>query len=171
MDLQEAKHKAVGMLLAYKDNTVQIKMLQAELQTLSELRLSNMAVNYDQPPSGCTNKVCSPVEAEILQIETRREQLQNEIALYKGMNQRIDIALNNMSPEKRTLLQLKYVERKYWKQVCQYIPYSEEYIRKELKESAIETLAYCLFPELYKENLFSEVLKIPGQSPAIVKNK
>lgn len=165
MDLQEAKHKAVGMLLAYKDNVVQIKMLQAELQTMSELRLSNMAVNYDQPPSGCTNKVCSPVEAELVQIETRREQIEVELVRRQTNKRRIDIALDNMPHEKRMLLKLKYIERKIWKQVYQQIPYSEDYIHKELKNSAIESLAYCLFPELYKQNLFADNFQNPQLTP------
>lgn len=156
MDLQEAKHKAVGMLLAYKDNEVQIKMLQAELQTMSELRLSNMAVNYDQPPSGCTNKVCSPVEAELVQVEARREQIELELARRVTDKRRVDIALENMPYEKRMLLKLKYIEQLYWKQVAERIHYEEYYVKKELKESAIELLAGHLFPELAYVNLFEK---------------
>lgn len=158
MDLQEAKHKAVGMLLAYKDNEVQIKMLQAELQTLSELRLSNLAVNYDQPPSGKTNKVTSSVEAELVQVEARREQIELELARRVTDKRRVDIALDNMNYEKGVLLRKKYMEHGSWKQVYKAIPaYSEDYIRKELKKAATETLAYYLFPELNNVNLFAKL--------------
>lgn len=159
MDMEQCKQKAVAMLRDYHNNEVCIQMLQGDLQALQQLHNynSNMAVSYDQPIGGRTNKVSSPVETELIRLEQQREQLQAELTRRQSWKQKIDLAMENMPVEKRLLLQLRYIDGMLWKQVCQHICYSEEYIRKELNRAAIETLACYLFPELCKINLFAEI--------------
>ena len=76
MDMEAYKGKVVAMLRGYRENEVCIRMLEADLQALERLNSynGNMAVSYDQPSSGVTNKVISPVETELLQKERQREQ-------------------------------------------------------------------------------------------------
>ena len=77
MELEECKRKAVAMLRGYRDNEICIRMLETQLQELEQQSnyISNMAVSYDQPGGGRTNKVTSPVENELIQLEQKREQL------------------------------------------------------------------------------------------------
>ena len=159
MDLEQCKQKAVAMLRDYHNNEVCIQMLQGDLLALQQLRNynRNMAVSYDQPGSGRTNKVASPVETELVILEQQRERLQAELLRRQAWKQKIDLALANMSVEKRMLLQLRYIEGMSWKQVVQRIEYSEDYIRKELNRVAVETLACYLFPELSRINLFARI--------------
>lgn len=158
MDMEQCKQKAVAMLRDYHNNEVCIQMLQGDLQALQQLHNynSNMAVSYDQPGGGRTNKVLSPVETELIRLEQQREQLQAELMQRQAWKQKIDLALANMPMEKRMLLQLRYIEGMSWKRVVQRIEYSEEYIRKELNRAALETLACYLFPELSRINLFAK---------------
>ena len=116
-----------------------------------------MAVSYDQPGSGRTNKVSSPVETELVMLEQQRERLQAELLRRQAWKQKIDLALANMSVEKRMLLQLRYMEGQYWKEVAEAINYEEYYVKKELKDKAIITLTYYLYPELNRVNLFAEI--------------
>lgn len=159
MDLGQCKQKAVAMLRDYHNNEVCIQMLQGDLLALQQLHNynSNMAVSYDQPGSSRTNKVSSPVETELIQLEQQRERLQTELLRRQAWKQKIDLALANMSVEKRMLLQLRYMEGQYWKEVAKAINYEEYYVKKELKDKAIITLTYYLYPELNRVNLFAEI--------------
>lgn len=156
--IEQCRRKAIGMLRSYNDNKVQIEMLQSKLrEASSRTDVGSMAVSYDQPSGGCTNKVSSVVESALVSKEREIEQLSNELASVQGLVERVDIALGNIPIHQRNLLRLKYIERKSWKQLVQYIPYSEEYIRKELRYSAVNMLTGYLFPALSKVNLFEEV--------------
>lgn len=160
--IEQCRRKAIGMLRSYNDNKVQIEMLQSKLrEASSRTDVGSMAVSYDQPSGGQTNKVSSVVEAALISKEQEIERLSNELAYYQGQVERIDIALGNMPYAQRMLLRLKYIDKLYWKQIVQHIAYSEEYIRKELKESAINMLTGYLFPELSRINLFEETPKSP----------
>ena len=160
--IEQCRRKAIGMLRSYNDNKVQIEMLQSKLrEASSRTDVGSMAVSYDQPSGGQTNKVSSVVESALISKEREIERLQNELASVQGLVERVDIALGNMPYAQRTLLKLKYIDKMYWKQLVQHIAYSEEYIRKELKESAINMLTGYLFPEISNINLFEEMSKSP----------
>lgn len=106
MDMEECKRKAVAMLREYQENAVCIRMLEADLQALEQLDSynCNMAVSYDQPSSGATNKITSPVEIELLKKEQQKEKLQAALIQRQARKQRIDLALENMPYAQRTLL-------------------------------------------------------------------
>ena len=153
--IEQCRRKAIGMLREYNDNKVQIEMLQSKIKEAERRTdVGSMAVSYDQPSGGQTNKVSSVVESALVSKEREIERLSNELARVQGQVERVDIALGNMPIHQRNLLRLKYIERRPWKQLVQYIPYSEEYIRKELRDSAINMLTGYLFPELCQINLF-----------------
>ena len=154
--IEQCRRKAIGMLRSYNDNKVQIEMLQSKLrEASSRTDVGSMAVSYDQPSGGQTNKVSSVVESAIVSKEREIEQLSNELAYYRGQVERIDIALDNMPYAQRTLLKLKYVECQYWQEVAEAIGYDVYYTKKELKQSAVDMLTGYLFPELCMVNLFS----------------
>ena len=120
--IEQCRRKAIGMLRSYNDNKVQIEMLQSKLrEASSRTDVGSMAISYDQPSGGCTNKVSSVVESALVSKEREIEQLSNELARVQGLVERVDIALGNMPIHQRNLLRLKYIERKSWKQLVQYI--------------------------------------------------
>lgn len=165
MELAEYRRKAMAMLGSYRDNQVQIKVLEADLEAVSLMINTNMAVSYDQPSGGRTYKITSVVENEVIDRDSKRQALSNEITRLRNQIQRVDIALGNMPLAQRTLLKLKFIDKLYWKQVCQHIAYSEDYIRKELKESAIDMLTGYLFPQLGNINLFADQYENPHSTP------
>lgn len=158
MDMEECKRKTVAMLREYQENAVCIRMLEADLQALEQLDSynCNMAVSYDQPSSGATNKITSPVETELLKKEQQKEKLQVALIQRQARKQRIDLALENMPYAQRTLLQLHYIENVPWVEVAEAVNYAEYYVKKELKERAVLMLTYYLYPELNHVNLFAE---------------
>lgn len=158
MELEECKKKAVAMLREYRENEVCIRMLEADLQALERFENynCNLAVSYDQPSSGTTNKVTSPVETELLQKERKRERVEKVLAQRKERKQRMDMALENMPYAQQMLLRLHYIENVPWIEVADAVNYAEYYVKKELRERAILTLTYYLYPELSRVNLFAE---------------
>ena len=160
--IEQCRRKAIGMLRAYNDNKVQIEMLQSMIKEVSSRTdISNMAVSCDQPSGGRTNKVSSVVESALVSKEREIERLGNELARVQGMVERLDIALGNMPYAQRTLLKLRYIDGLMWKQIVQHLAYSEEYLRKQLKRSAVDMLTGYLFPEVNYINLFEQTQKSP----------
>lgn len=153
--IEQYRRKAISMLRAYNDNKVQIDMLQSMIKEVSRRTdVSNMAVSYDQPSGGQTNKVSSVVESQIIAKECELKQLSNELARVQGQVERVDIALGNMPYAQRTLLRLKYVDRLQWIEVAEAIGYDVYYTKKELRRMAVNTLTGYLYPELCNVNLF-----------------
>lgn len=145
--IEACRRKAIGILKAYNDNKVQIGMLQSQIKEISSRTdVGSMAVSYDQPAGGQTNKVSSTVEAVLISKEQQIEQLSNRLAMLQGQVERIDIALSNMPYAQRTLLRLRYIDRQTWRQIATGLDYSEEYLRKQLQRGAIATLTEHLFP-------------------------
>ena len=68
--IEQCKRKAIAMLRAYNDNKVQIEMLQSMIREVSRRTdVGSMAVSYDQPSGGQTNKVSSVVESALVSKE------------------------------------------------------------------------------------------------------
>ena len=142
MDQQERRRKAIKMLSNYKSNIAAIRTYNIDLQTLDALMInSNMAVTYDQPNGGQTNKVTSKVEAEVMQMEQQRAWISSQIVLLQNQVNKVDIALSNMEYPYKTLLQLKYIEGRRWTEVYQRLNYSEEYIRTRINDRALDIIA------------------------------
>ena len=157
MDQQERRRKAIKMLSNYKSNIAAIRTYNIDLQTLDALMInSNMAVTYDQPNGGQTNKVTSKVEAEVMQMEQHRAWISSQIVLLQNQVNKVDIALSNMEYPYKTLLQLKYIEGRRWTEVYQRLNYSEEYIRTRINDRALDIIAGYLFPEIHYVGLFEQ---------------
>ena len=155
MDQKERRQKVIRMLSNYKNNKVAIDMLKLDLQAVDALvRNSNMAVNYDQPAAGQTNRVISKIESEVLKMEQRRSEITGQITLLQNQINKIDIALDNMTYPYRKLLELKYIEHKRWSEVYRALNYSEEYIRTKINEAALDMMVAYVFPEVYCTGLF-----------------
>lgn len=155
MEQKERRQKVIRMLSNYKNNKVAIDMLKLDLQAVGALvRNSNMAVNYDQPAAGQTNRVISKTENEVLKMEQRRSEIHSQITLLQNQINKIDVALDNMTYPYRKLLELKYIEHKRWSEVYRALNYSEEYIRTKINEAALDMMVAYVFPEVYCTGLF-----------------
>lgn len=156
--IEQCRRKAIGMLRAYNGNKVQIEMLQSKIKEVSSRTdVGSMAVSYDQPSGGRTNKVSSVVESALVSKEREIERLGNELARVQGLVERVDIALGNMPLMLQQLLRLRYLEGKQWIEVAEAIGYDVYYAKKELKRSAVNMLTGYLYPELSMINLFEVI--------------
>ena len=134
-----------------------IKTYNIDLQTLDALMINNnMAVTYDQPSGGQTNKVNSKVEDEVIKMEQQRSWINGQIVLLQNQIDKVDVALGNMEHPYKTLLRLKYIEGKRWAEVYYLLNYSEEYIRTKINDRALDMIAGYLFPEVHFVGLFEQ---------------
>ena len=157
MDQRERRRKAIRMLRDYKSNKMAIKTYNIDLQTLDALMINeNMAVSYDQPSGGQTNRVSSKVEDEVIKIEQQRVWINGQIALLQNQIDKVDVALGNMEHPYKLLLQLKYIEGKRWGEVYHALNYSEEYIRTKINDRALDMIAGYLFPEVHFVGLWEQ---------------
>ena len=154
MTPQERRRKAAKMLSDYKSLKLAIKSYQIDLQTLAQVTAgSQMAMTYDQPSGGKTNKVTSTVEQEVVKLEQQRQWLNEQIAFLQNQVDKVDLALDSLDYTYKTLLTLKYLEGKRWIEVYRALNYSEEYIRTTLNRRALDQVARCLFPEVQLQAL------------------
>lgn len=155
--IERCRKQALAMLKQYNANKVQCDMLTSKLRELERRTdVGALAVAYDQPTGGTTNKVSSTVETAIITKEREIERLRNELARVQGWLERIDIALANLPYAQRLLLERRYIDGLGWREVAEAVGYDVYYTKKELKQSAIGMLAGFLFPELAEVNLFEE---------------
>ena len=157
--MERYKKKAIVLLGEYHKREVQIKLLEVECQAMEQLVPGVSALSYDQM-SAHTNKVSSPVESAVQNIERLPEDLakiRKQIIWMQTQNRKIDITLDAMTEPCRTVVKLKYMELLPWIQVYpKCAGYSEEYIRKELSEKALLMFISLYYPETNRIGLFAE---------------
>lgn len=153
------KKKAIVLLGEYHKREVQIKLLEIEYQAMEQLVPGVSALSYDQM-SVHTNKVSSPVESAVQNIERLPEDLakiRKQIIWMQTQNRKIDITLDAMTEPYRTIAKLKYIELLPWIRVYEKCPgYSEEYIRGELRNRTIDMFISLYYPEANAIGLFEE---------------
>ena len=156
--IKRCRRLALELLKNHNSTKVHCEMLISRINELeSRIDTGLGAVCYDQTKA-TTNTVSSMVENAVLEKEKEVVRLQNELARLNGQIQRLEIALNNLPILQRTLLELRYWKNLSWRQISNHLDYSEEYIRKELHQSAVNMLTGFLFPELMVVNLFERVI-------------
>lgn len=159
MDLKEYKKKALVLLGEYHKREAQIKLLEVEYQAMEQLMPGVSAVSYDQV-SAHTNKISSPVEGAVQRIEQLPENLakiRKQIVWMQTQNQKVDVVLSAMTEPYRSLIQLRYMDMQPWTLVYPKCSgYSEEYVRGELNDKALNMFVSVYYPETNHVGLFAE---------------
>lgn len=159
MDLKEYKKKALVLLGEYHKREAQIKLLEVEYQAMEQLMPGVSAVSYDHV-SAHTNKIVSPVEGAVQRAEKLPDDLdriRKRIVWLKLQNQKVDVVLSAMTEPYRSLIQLRYMDMQPWTLVYPKCSgYSEEYVRGELNDKALNMFVSVYYPETNHVGLFAE---------------
>lgn len=142
---KEQQEKVIQALSAYNGNKAKLKMLNKELSNLDKMMNANMAIRYGDEYAPKERRQQSVVEWDIVSIEEKRGLIQREIVRLTGEVERIDMMLENVPERLRVILKEKFVEKKTWVAVSMQLSYSPEYIRKDLKDKALNTAYDYLF--------------------------
>ena len=159
MDLKKYKEEAIALLREYHKREAQIRLLEVEYQAMEQLTPGVRAVSYDQV-SAHTNRISSPVEGAVQQAEKLPDDLdriRRRIVWLKLQNQKIDVVLSAMTEPYRSLIQLRYIDMQPWTLVYPKCSgYSEEYVRGELNDKALNMFVSVYYPETNHVGLFAD---------------
>lgn len=156
MDLKKYKEEAIALLGEYHKREAQIRLLEVEYQAMEQLTPGVSAVSYDQV-SAHTNKIVSPVENQVLRPPDDLDRIRKRIVWLKLQNQKIDVVLSAMTEPYRSLIQLRYIDMQPWMLVYPKCSgYSEEYVRGELNDKALNMFVSIYYPETNHVGLFAE---------------
>ncbi len=150
MKQNEKRQQTIELLRHYKSRQQSIELLQADLRTL-ELMDGQMqlAINYERPTGGKTNKVISPTENAAIHLEDKRCQLLRQMAILQNQNDKVDMALSRLDYPHQIVLKMRYIDNCRWHEIYKKLNYSEEYIRGKMQETALDKMSQWLFPEMY----------------------
>ncbi len=156
MDLKKYKEEAIALLGEYHKREAQIRLLEVEYQAMEQLMPGVRAVSYDQV-SAHTNKIVSPVENQVLRLPDDLDRIRRQIVLLKLQNKKIDVVLSAMTEPYRSLIQLRYMDMQPWTLVYPKCSgYSEEYVRGELNDKALNMFVSIYYPETNHVGLFAD---------------
>lgn len=159
MDLKKYKEEAIALLREYHKREAQIRLLEVEYQAMEQLTPGVRAVSYDQVGAH-TNKISSPVEGAVQRAEKLPDDLariRKRIVWLKLQNQKIDVVLYAMTEPYRSLIQLRYIDMQPWMLVYPKCSgYSEEYVRGELNDKALNMFVSIYYPETNHVGLFAD---------------
>lgn len=159
MDLKKYKEEAIALLGEYHKREAQVRLLEVEYQAMEQLTPGVSAVSYDQV-NAHTNKIVSPVEGAVQRAEKLPDDLdriRKRIVWLKLQNQKIDVVLSAMTEPYRSLIQLRYMDMQPWTLVYPKCSgYSEEYVRGELNDKALNMFVSIYYPETNHVGLFAD---------------
>lgn len=159
MDLKKYKEEAIALLGEYHKREAQVRLLEVEYQAMEQLTPGVSAVSYDQV-NAHTNKIVSPVEGAVQRAEKLPDDLdriRKRIVWLKLQNQKIDVVLSAMTEPYRSLIQLRYMDMQPWTLVYPKCSgYSEEYVRGELNDKALNMFVSVYYPETNHVGLFAD---------------
>ena len=83
--------------------------------------------------------------------------IRKRIVWLKLQNQKIDVVLYAMTEPYRSLIQLRYMDMQPWTLVyLKCSGYSEEYVRGELNDKALNVFVSIYYPETNHVGLFAD---------------
>ena len=136
--------------------------LEAEIRCL-ELEINNIKNNYEgcgaigyEERTQATNKFNSSVENEIINKEKEIRKLNIDLNNKRTLKDQIDSTVERMDDNERKLIELKYTNRNKlsWNQVSYILGFNVDYVRKEIRQGAINKLGKTIFVDRCKQERF-----------------
>ncbi len=149
------------ILKGYRELRLHLEKLKRIKESL-KCEYTTQGISYDSEKVSPTNKIAKEVENEVIKTITKIEELEQEIEEESSLIREIDIAINNLSPIHREIIQYKYIEKLSWNEIVDKTCYSERSLKYK-RSDAIKRIAVKLFGgKIFKEeksNLFDLIIK------------
>jgi DNA-directed RNA polymerase specialized sigma24 family protein len=149
------------ILKGYRELRLHLEKLKRIKESL-KCEYTTQGISYDSEKVSPTNKISKEVENEVIKTITRIEELETEIEEERSLIREIDIAINNLSPLHREIIEYKYFQKLSWDEIIDRTSYSERSLRNK-KNEAVRCIAITLFGlNVFKEekdNLFNLIEK------------
>lgn len=140
------------LLYNYKKMDEYIGALEHEVANLKAgHKLSIRSIRYDDIKTSSTNNVNKELENKVIDVVGHIQDAEIEAYKEKKLKNKLDKAINNLSPIHKQIIQLKYQEGLEWKYICDKVCYEERQLRTK-KNEAVKSIAVALFgSKVFKE--------------------
>lgn len=140
------------LLYNYKEMQYHINELESDITKIKAGDiLSIRAIRYDDIKTSATNNISKQTEDKVINIVSYIQDLEIEAYKEKKLKNKLDKAINNLSPIHRQIIQLRYQEGLEWKYICDKVCYEERQLRTK-KNEAVKSIAIALFgSRVYRE--------------------
>lgn len=147
--------KTEAILYSYPELEAEIKCLELEINNIKNNYEGCGAIGYEERTQA-TNKFNSTVENEIINKEKELKKLSIELNNKRTLKDQIDNTVERMSDNERKLVELKYTNRNKlsWNQVSYILGFNIDYVRKEIRQDAINKLGRTIFIDRCKQEKF-----------------
>lgn len=117
--------------------------IDADWALIEDVRINvGTAVDPSREKTGKTYKFNSEVENIVIEIERIQERLDRNIRKIHILTE----AMNKLDYTERMILELRYIKKKKWNDVCEEMNYELSWCQ-ELKKRALKQMVEILFPE------------------------
>lgn len=147
--------KTEAILYNYPQLEAEIKCLELEINNIKNNYEGCGAIGYDERTQS-TNKFNSSVENEIINKEKELKRLNRDLNNKRTLKEQIDSTVERMNDNERKLIELKYTNRNTlsWSQVSYILGFNVDYVRKEIRQEAINKLGKTIFIDRCKQERF-----------------
>lgn len=147
--------KTEAMLYNYPQLEAEIKCLELEINNIKNNYEGCGPIGYEERTQS-TNKFNSSVENEIINKEKELKRLNRDLNNKRTLKDQIDSTVERMNDNERKLIELKYTNRNKlsWNQVSYILGFNVDYVRKEIRQEAINKLGKTIFIDRCKQERF-----------------
>ncbi len=141
----------VKLLKGYRKQLLHLEELKKFKDQLKR-DYTTQSITYDIEKISRTNKVSKIVEEEVIRTLSKIEELENDIERKNGLINKIDNAINNLSPIHKKIIKYKYIDGLSWEEIIDKTSYSERSLKYK-RSDAVKRIAVKLFGgKTFKEN-------------------
>ncbi|GAA0717183.1 hypothetical protein GCM10008905_02550 [Clostridium malenominatum] len=126
------------LLNNYNSMAAEIKNLEIEIEELKLEYIGYKSISYGEKTSK-TFKISNTVEEEYIRKETLIDKLRKEKEYKERLKNKIDNALNVLDEKERTIIKLRCIENRPWKEVGDILGLDYDYAGR-IKRAAINKM-------------------------------
>ncbi|MCR1954111.1 hypothetical protein NSA24_04575 [Clostridioides mangenotii] len=142
------------ILKGYRELRLHLEKLKRIKESL-KCEYTTQGISYGSEKVSPTNKISKEVENEVIKTIAKIEELEQEIEEESSLIRETDVAINNLSPIHREIIEYKYIEKLSWNEIIDKTCYSERSLKYKRSE-AVKSIAITLFgSKVFKEDQFS----------------
>jgi len=131
------------ILRRYRELRLHLEKLKRIKESL-KCEYTEKAITYDKVKVSPTNKISKEVEDEVIRTIEKINAIQRELNSVNSLKRKIDIAISNLRPIHKDIIELKLIKGLDWQDIVDKTNYSERSLIYK-KNEAVRSIAVALF--------------------------
>lgn len=130
----------------YKQLSANIIKLKNEIQMLKDNSVGDLmkGISYDSVKTGKTNKTSNMIEDAIVNVSDLITEKEIELYETEIIKSTIDLAIRNLKPIHRQIIELKYIDGLMWQEMVDIVHLEERQLSVRASQ-AISSISIALF--------------------------